>query len=92
MAQNTESCKKLFDVIIEKLVATPSVGDKCKQECALFLFTSVKDDKSSFQRFDIDTTSLDVFFMTYLQDNVQRKGFTKVVKFIITYFPMAKRV
>ena len=56
MAQNPESWKKLFDVILEKLVATPSV-EECKREYALLFFT-VKDDKSSLQRFDIDNTYL----------------------------------
>ena len=68
MAQNLESCKKLFYVILEKLVATKHftslVGGECKQKYALFLSTSVKDDKSSFQRFEIDNTRLIVFFMT----------------------------
>ena len=47
MAQDPESCKKLLDMILEKLVSTKhsSVGDKCKQEYALFLCTTVEDAK-----------------------------------------------
>ena len=71
MAKNPESCKKIFYEILEKLVVTKHftslVGDECKQKYALFLSTSVKDDKSSlWQRYDINNTRLIVFFMTYL--------------------------
>ena len=48
MGQNLESCKRPFDVILEKLVATKhftlSVGNECKEQYALFLSTSVKDE------------------------------------------------
>ena len=71
MTQNPKFCKKLFDVILEKLVATKHftllVGDESKQEYVLFLSTAVKGYKSSFQRFDIDNTRLDVFFMTFFK-------------------------
>ena len=74
MARNPESCKKHLDVILEKLVATKhftlSIGDECKQEYGLFLSTIVKEEKSNFQKFYSGNTRRDVFFMTYLQDNV----------------------
>ena len=93
MAQNPESCRRLFDVILKKLISnkhfTLSVWDECQQEYALFLSTKVKDKKSRFQRFDIDNNRLDVFFMTYLQDDVRFRTITKVVKFIL---PMPKRL
>ena len=79
-AQIPDSCKKLIAVILEKLVTTKhfiSTVGECKQEYPFFSSTTVEDDKTSFQRFDIDSTRLDVFFMTYLQDNVRFKSLKK---------------
>ena len=47
--------------------------------------TPLLSKMTSFQGFDIDNTRLDVFFMTYLQDNMQFKSITKVAEFILTF-------
>ena len=88
MAQSPESCKKLFNIVLEKLVATKhftsSIANEAKQQFSLFLSTTVKDDKQTFLKFDIDNTKLDVFLLSYLKDDPRFKSFTLIAKFVCT--------
>ena len=61
-----DSCRKLFDRILEKLVSSKHLieadADPAKSEYANFLQTVVKKNRSSFQDFQVDEVGLDEFF------------------------------
>ena len=66
MAKYPDSCRKLFERVLEKLVSskhfTEANADAAKNDYANFLQTVVKKIRSSFQDFQVDEVTLDYFF------------------------------
>ena len=85
MAKKLESCKALFDKMLQKLVeykqVLPNIADFVKQEFDCFLTRIVKVKKQRFCDFDFNA-SLDVFFMHILKDNNRYKNLIKIIKII----------
>ena len=69
MAEFPETCKKLFDKTLEKLVICKHVpstqADAAKNEYSNFLQTVVKKNLPAFWDYQIDENRLDEFFMRY---------------------------
>lgn len=88
MVDTPESCKNLFDRMLQKLVEykhiQPTIADGAKQELNVFLTFAVKENKSEFRNFDLNVSRLDVFFMRFLKDNNRYKNLLSVVKLIMT--------
>lgn len=89
MVDTPESCKNLFDRMLQKLVEykhiQPTIADGAKQELNVFLTFVVKENKSEFRNFDLNVSRLDVFFMRFLKDNNRYKNLLSVVKLIMTF-------
>ena len=70
MVEDPDTCKRLFDRILAKLVSTKHFSsefpDEYKQQYSAFLQIIVKADKAIFLNFVIDSTRLDVFLMGYI--------------------------
>ena len=66
MVKYPDSCRKLFDQVLEKLVSSKHFieanADAAKNDYANFLQTVVKKIRSSFQDFQVDEVTLDYFF------------------------------
>ena len=88
MAENLESCKVLFDKMLQKLVeykqVLPNIADFAMQEFDCFLTFIVKAKKRTFCDFDFNASQLDDFFMHFLKDYSHYKNLTKVIKIIKT--------
>ena len=71
MAEYPETCKKLFDKVLEKLVIckhfASTQADAAKNEYSNFLQNVVKKNLPAFQDYQIKENSLDEFFMRYLR-------------------------
>ena len=71
MSENQSSSKKLFNLILEKLVSsqhfTANQADNAKSQYANFLQTIVNRNRSSFNDFNVDESRLDEFLMSYLE-------------------------
>ena len=69
MDKYPDSCRKLLDQILEKLVSskhfTEVNADAAKNEYANFLQTVATKNRSSFQDFRVDEVGLNEFFMGY---------------------------
>ena len=65
MVEYPETCKKLFDEILEKPVIckhdTSTQADAAKNECSNFLQTVVKKNLPAFRDYQIDENRLDEF-------------------------------
>ena len=80
MVEDPDTCKRLFDRILAKLVSTnhfiSESSDVWKQQYSVFLQIIVKVDQASFLNFDIYSPRLDVFLMESMKDSVR---FSKLV-------------
>ena len=87
MGEYPETCKKLFDKIVEKLVickhATLTQADAGKNEYSNFLQTVVKKNLPAFRHYQIDENRLDEFFMRYFEGSSQFATLIVIVKFVM---------
>ena len=87
MAEYPDTCKKLFDKILEKLVTckhvTSSKADAAKSEYSNFLQKIVKKNLPAFQDYQIDDNRLDEFFMRYLDGSSRFGTLIVVIKFVM---------
>ena len=87
MSENQSSSKKLFNLILEKLVSshhlTANQADNAKSQYANFLQTIVNRNRSSFNDFNVDESRLDEFLMSYLESCSRFPQLTEIAKFIM---------
>ena len=87
MSENQSSKKKLFNLILEKLVSshhfTANQADNAKRQYAHFLQTIVNRNRSSFSDFNVDVSRLDEFLMSYLESCSRFPQLTEIAKFIM---------
>jgi hypothetical protein len=87
MAECTEKCKKLFEMILQKLVSSKQItatrAYTAKTEFLNFLQTIVKKNLLAFQDYQVDETRLDDFFMQYFEETVRFPNFVEIVKFVM---------
>ena len=87
MGEYPETCRKLFDKIVEKLVickhATSTQADAAKNEYSNFLQTVVKKNLPAFRHYQIDENRLDEFFMRYSEGSSQFATLIVIVKFVV---------
>ena len=87
MAEYPETCKKLFEKILEKLVickhVTSPQADAAKNEYSNFLQTVVKKHVPAFQDYQIDENRLDELFLRYFEGIPRFATLIVVVKFVM---------
>ena len=87
MVEYPETCKKLFDKILEKPVickhVTSTQADAAKNECSNFLQTVVKKNLPAFRDYQIDENRLDEFFMRYFEGSSRFATLIVIVKFVM---------
>ena len=73
MVESPDSCRKLFNHILQKLVYTQHItsefADESKVQYVAFLQNIVKADKTYFQNYSIEDNKLDEFFIGYVEDH-----------------------
>ena len=83
-----DSCQKLFNHILQKLVNTQHISsefaDESKVQYAAFLQNIVKADKTNFQNYSIDDNKLDEFFIGYVEDHARYNKFAEIMKIVLT--------
>ena len=88
MAECPDSCRKLFNYILQKLVNTQHISfefaDESKVQYAAFLQNIVKADKTNFQYYSIDDNKLDEFFIGYVEDHARYNKFAEIMKIVLT--------
>ena len=87
MSEYQSSSKKLFNLILEKLVTshhfTANQADNAKSQYANFLQTIVNRNRSSFNDFNVDKSRLKKFLMSYLESCSRFPQLTEIAKFIM---------
>ena len=87
MSENQLSSKKLFNLILEKLVSshhfTASQANNAKSQYAIFLQTIVNRNRSSFNDFNVDESRLDEFLISCLESCSRFPQLTEIAKFIM---------
>ena len=88
IAEFPDSCQKLFNHILQKLVNTQHISsefvDESKVQYAAFLQNIVKADKTNFQNYSTDDNKLDEFFIGYVEDHARYNKFAEIMKIVFT--------
>ena len=88
MVESPDSCRNLFNHILQKLVNTQHItsefADESKVQYAAFLQNIVKADKTYFQNYSIDDNKLDEFFIGYVEDHARYNKFVEIMKVVLT--------